>query len=61
MPIAATDLKFWGAANHAEDDTSTQGGARPARWEVPPGGVPEVRNTDQLDGGAVPGPGRRAG
>ncbi len=27
MPIAATDLKLYGAANHAEDDVSTQGGA----------------------------------
>lgn len=27
MPIVAADLKAFGAANHAEDDTSTQGGA----------------------------------
>lgn len=27
MPIVAADLVFYGAANHAEDDTSTQGGA----------------------------------
>jgi len=27
MPIAASDLKAYGAANHAEDDSSTQGGA----------------------------------
>ena len=27
MPIAASDLKAFGAANHAEDDTSIQGGA----------------------------------
>lgn len=27
MPIASSDLKFYGAANHAENDTSTQGGA----------------------------------
>jgi len=27
MPIAATDLKLYGTANHAENDTATQGGA----------------------------------
>lgn len=27
MPIVASELKFFQAANHAEDDTSTQGGA----------------------------------
>ena len=27
MPIVAADLKLFGAANHAEDDSSTQGGA----------------------------------
>ncbi len=27
MPIAASDLKAFGAANHAEDDIATQGGA----------------------------------
>ncbi len=27
MPIVAADLKAFGAANHAEDDTATQGGA----------------------------------
>lgn len=27
MPITAADLVFYGAANHAEDDSSTQGGA----------------------------------
>ena len=27
MPIVAADLKAFGSANHAEDDTSLQGGA----------------------------------
>lgn len=27
MPVAATDLKWFGCANHAEDDAATQGGA----------------------------------
>src|SRR5262249_54051428 len=27
MPLASTDLKAYQAANHAEDDSSTQGGA----------------------------------
>ena len=27
MPIVAADLKAFGAANHAEDDVATQGGA----------------------------------
>lgn len=27
MPVVASDIKFYGAANHAENDSSTQGGA----------------------------------
>jgi hypothetical protein len=34
MAVAASDIKFYLAANHAEDDTSSQGGAQDANGRV---------------------------
>lgn len=34
MPITASDLKFFGAANHAETDSATQGGAQSTAKKV---------------------------
>lgn len=52
MPILSTDLKAYQAANHAEDDASTQGGAIATAGSVEFTDIAAVDNIEVLSDGA---------